>query len=91
MKQFISGVVSTFFFTISVHAVWTCTIDYSSEHQSKLHGVAWDIEDNIIHGDYLINPLTGRCSIEKGKEGYSNAEYFGCDRFQKLINVKHGH
>lgn len=84
MKKFFLGVLVT----ISLSSV----LNYYWMINGKYERFAFYFVHNIIEGDYLINPLTGRCSVEKfllpnGQVG-SAAEWFGCDNFQKMINIE---
>lgn len=86
--KFLLGVVTTLVFSIATNVVWGLT-----ENPGKVHKIAWTVKSELLEGGYLYNPLTGRCSNAVRPKGYSgegrtNAEYFGCDSFQKMINLE---
>lgn len=88
MKNFLLGILFTISFSMLIHQYWM--------NDGRFENLAFFIEDQLIHGNYLFNPLTGRCDEKlfrqyKDNKGVlktqSEADYFQCDKFQRLINV----
>lgn len=79
MKQFLFGVVFTIFAASILNNHWMA--------QGKYSKLAFYITQNIIMGNYIIHPGTGRCSsTQTNGRGIIEADYFQCDKFQRLIN-----
>ena len=77
MKKIILGV----FITILIST--TCNLVSILENtDKKIENIAFFINNMIIQGNYILFPLTGRCSSPR------MIKYFDCDKFQQLINIK---
>ena len=84
MKLFFLGILCTLLISTLNNYIWTTTIGKND----KLNDISFTIKNDILEGDYLVLPLTGRCSNEPRSNGQTVAEYFGCDKFQRLINIE---
>lgn len=82
MKKFILGYIFGILLTIIANFCWLI----------KDNGTISDIGQWYIYhftsGNYIIFPLTGRCSDENRGNGQKMYEYFQCDKFQQLINLR---
>lgn len=52
-----------------------------------VHDLAAKVQFNVLEGNYLIYPLTNRCNDDFTEPGLTTAEFFGCDSFQRMINL----
>lgn len=84
MKQFILGMVTVVVLGTISNIVWLKT------EAGTLHRVAKFVNFDIISGEYLLNPIMGKCQDRNGQNGFgwkfNVADYYGCDRFQRLLN-----
>lgn len=81
MKYFFLGI----FFTIAVSTL----AHYHWLMDGKYERLAFQLNDQIISGGYLLNPLTGRCSTTQvNARGISEAQWFNCDKFQQWLNLE---
>lgn len=55
------------------------------EHTS-LWKVGYNIQYNVIEGNYLLFPATDRCSLEFIEYKVTKAHFHGCDEIQIKIN-----
>jgi hypothetical protein len=81
MKNFILGFFCSILVCMGFGQLWLIT---ENKSVSKL---SFFIVDQVYQGNYLGFPFTGRCSNSKNIKGIISADYFGCDNFQRLINI----
>lgn len=86
MKNYLLGVLSVLLISgLGNYLTLTADMDSKADH------IGWKMM-HFVQLDYLMMPLTGRCDDLVRPQGYAgagktNAEYFQCDKIQKLINI----
>lgn len=84
MKQFILGMIAA----ASLGTV--CNIVWLNTDKGLAHQVAKFVAYDVLQGEYLLNPINGKCKDKQGQNGFgwqfNVADYYGCDRFQRLLN-----
>lgn len=85
MKNFVIG----FFTCILLNTFCSYNIFYMKENKLNL----FNFQHQYLNGHYFLLPISGACVNNGGVNGHGHkiknwADYFGCDKFQKLINIK---
>jgi len=90
MKKFILGIIFTLFLGSVSNYSWDHT---EKETNPKLHEISRFVFFNIIQGEYFLNVLEGNCQDRMSKNGFgwkfNVADYYQCDRLQRLLNGNH--
>lgn len=86
MKQFFYGVLFTLALSTTVSYGWL-----NLNRDTAGYKVSSFLYWQVFSGFYLLNPLQGNCVDEPGQNGHgwkfdSVADYYQCDRFQRLLN-----
>jgi hypothetical protein len=92
MKSFIFGALSLLTLNIINEYVWYNTIE-DTKNPSVVNKVSKYLKFNVFEGGYILNVIEGNCKDEMGVNGhgwsFNTADYFGCDKFQRLLNGNH--
>lgn len=85
MKQFFYGVLAMLVLGMVNEYVWLKTT-----REQTLGKASRFVKYQILEGGYILNPLLGNCQDREGQNGFgwkfNVADYYGCDRFQRLLN-----
>ena len=88
MRNFILGILFAFVVKSALcYRYWDKLEAYYDNPDQKdwSYNLYWKIERAER---YLATPLTSRCGTKKRNDDdtWTQADYFGCDKFQRLIN-----
>lgn len=85
MNKVIIGILVTLIASSVNEYVWR---NYDSD--TKPHKIAYSLKEKVFEGGYLLDPIMGLCRDRQGQNGFgwkfNVADYYGCDRFQRLLN-----
>lgn len=81
MKLFILGFFAAVSLSVLSNYIWL-----KSENR-LLMKISFIVTNDIFQGNYILFPLTGRCTEKLTRNGITSADYFNCDKFQRLINI----
>lgn len=89
MKKILLGMLLTLILSTANSYV----LEHTWETKDETHKVAYYLQQEVFQGGYILNPLMGKCKDRMGENGFgwkfNVADYYGCDRFQRLLNGNH--